>query len=45
MVFAVASYHTRILKYFNVIVNVLVVPLKERSQGTDRERAIGMEDL
>jgi len=45
MVFAVAFDHARILKYFHVLVNVLVVPLKERSRGTDRERAVGMEDL
>ena len=45
MVLAVAFYHACILKYFHVIINVLVVPLKERSQGTDRERSVGMEDL
>lgn len=45
MVLAVAFYHACILKYFHVIINVLVVPLKERRQGTDRERTIGMEDL
>ena len=45
MVFVVPFDHARILKYFHVLVNVFVVPLKERSQGTDRERAVGMEDL